>query len=166
MTATYIALATITLTSNDSEVLFSSIPSTYRDLVLVVTGATNEAATDSSVAMRINGDTGSNYSWIYAWGTGSAAASGASADSRIFVGRLPGFSSASSPGTIIIQTMDYSQTNKHKAVLTRSNNNVGVVAMHAGRWGNTAAVTSLGISRYDFASGLVTGSTLSLYGIN
>lgn len=164
-TATYIPLATITLSSTDSSIDFANIPNSYKDLVLVVNGATSESVTDSSIALRVNSDTGSNYSWVYAWGTGSATASGSSADSRIFIGRLPGYSSASTPGTILVQMMDYSATDKHKTVLTRGNNTSGVVSMHAGRWASTNAVNTLSVSRYDFASGFVAGATFSLYGI-
>ena len=162
--STYTALATITLTSTDTEIVFSSIPATYRDLVLVIEGGTNESGAESSIAMRLNADTGSNYSWVYAWGTGSVTASGASADSRIFIGRLPG-SSVSTPGNIILQIMDYSATDKHKTSLSRSNNPATLAGMFAGRYASDSAVTSISLSRYDFAGAFKSGSTFSLYGI-
>lgn len=160
----YVALATTTLSSAASSVTFSSIPATYKDLIVVIAGGTNESGSESSIALRVNGDTGSNYSWIYAWGTGSSTASGASGDSRIFMGRLPG-SAVTTPGNIILQIMDYSATDKHKTTLSRANNPATIAGMFAGRWASTSAVTSVSLSRYDFANGFTAGTTLSLYGI-
>ena len=163
-TNTYTALATLTLTGSDSSITFDSIPATYRDLVLVVSGNTDESGSDSSTALRINGDTASNYSWVYMSGDGSSTTSGSSADSRIFIGRLPG-NSQSIPGTILLQFQDASATDKHKTVLTRGNNTAGIVSAHAGRWANTNRITSVTLSRYDFAGNFRSGSTFSLYGI-
>ena len=57
--------------------------------------------------------------------------------------------------------MDYSATDKHKTVLIRANHPGETVAC-AGRWANTAAITSITINT---ASTFVIGSVFSLYGI-
>ena len=57
--STMTPIATNTLTAVASSVTFSSIPSTYTDLVLVLQGSFDSA---DDVRFRFNGDTGSNYS--------------------------------------------------------------------------------------------------------
>jgi hypothetical protein len=155
-TPTYTPLATVTLGTTAASVTFSSIPATYRDLILVYNGTVN-VGTDARV--RLNGDSGSNYSWVAMFGNGSTTGSPSSGSAT---GMTLGY-----PGTgltnIICQIMDYSATDKHKTALSRSSNAAVVVSAHAGRWANTAAVTSLGIESIDVT--FQSGSTFNLYGV-
>ena len=155
-TATYIALANLTLTGNDAEIVFSSIPATYRDLVVI---AYNKNATGiAGCRMRLNGDTGNNYSYVSMDGSDAGATSGGQADSSLNIAV-----STNEFGTALFHIMDYSATDKHKTVLGRGNAGGIYTRAGAGRWANTAAVTSVTITTnaYDFVS----GSTFSLYGI-
>jgi hypothetical protein len=151
MTQTYRPLATVTLGSSASSVTFSSIPATYRDLILIAAanGSSNE------LNIRFNGDSGANYSRVVAYGPGptSFAQTG---NTSIQTGIGTSNFQAS-----ITQIMDYSATDKHKTVLNRGS--TSVVAMGASRWANTAAITTLLCSAGSgtFAS----GSTFSLYGV-
>lgn len=152
--ATYIPLATHTLTGNDTEVIFSSIPNTYRDLILIVDGT---ASPTTNIFIRFNGDnTNSNYSRVFMLGTGSTTQSGSTAlnDWGVLV--------SSGRSTNILQFMDYSATDKHKTALIRSNNGgtLDVIA-YAGRWANTAAINQISV----VATTMLTGTTLNLYGI-
>jgi hypothetical protein len=62
-TSTYVALATTTLGATAASVTFSSIPATYRDLVLVYNGTTSA---NIGVDVEFNGDTNSaNYSRVF-----------------------------------------------------------------------------------------------------
>ena len=157
-TFTYIPLATYTVTgSSDTEVVFSSIPSSYRDLVLVVNG-TQTANTANGGWMRLNGDSSNSYSRVRMRGSGSATSSdilsGTEMEAMVFFDAVT---------THIIQIMDYSTTNKHKIVLGRTTGiDFGPVSI-AGRWANTAAVTSITLGVY--ARQFSVGSTFSLYGI-
>ena len=158
-TPTYTALATITLSSSASSVTFSSIPSTYRDLVLVV-NATQAAS--KNVQMRINGDSGSNYSDVIAFGYSGGTVSNSASGAQIRLST----SSIGSNWQTTVQIQDYSATDKHKTILQRENTDTTYVKMLAGRWASTSAVTSISLGSYtgdtgDFAS----GSTFSLYGI-
>lgn len=159
MTATYIALATITLTSTDSEIVFSSIPATYRDLVLVYTGT--NATGLAGFRLRLNGDTTSVYSTVNMNGDNNGNAnSSAQTETSANLGV-----SSTGQSSNIVQIFDYAQTNKQKTMLARGNSmSPSFVRASAGRWANTAAVTSVTVSTfaYDFNS----GSTFSLYGIN
>jgi len=152
-TPTYTALANITLGSSASSVTFSSIPATYRDLVLVVVGT---ATADATWGLRFNGDTGSNYPYVEMNGDGASTTSTTSTLTFFRIGRTTG-----TQGTTIIQIMDYSATDKHKTGLSRTGPANEIVRAVASRWANTAAITSIVTNNVTFAS----GTTLSLYGI-
>jgi hypothetical protein len=159
MTATYDLIASNVLTTNVSSVTFSSLPSTYRDLVLVIRSNTSN---NGNPRIRFNSDTGSNYSQVRMTGNGSTATS---ATSTTFAGIITGdFAYAGSSSSYIVQIMDYSATDKHKTVLSRANESAGAVEAIAGRWANTAAVTTLTID--EFSGGTFSsGGTFYLYGI-
>jgi hypothetical protein len=76
--ATYVPIATANGTGSNSTITFSSIPSTYTDLVLIIGGGSTSASVVSQ--LQFNGDTGSNYSWTALYGTGSAASSARSSN--------------------------------------------------------------------------------------
>jgi hypothetical protein len=58
-TPTYTPLATVTLGSSASSVTFSSIPGTYRDLILIFDGT--GSGTTGNLRMTFNGSTLSNF---------------------------------------------------------------------------------------------------------
>ena len=154
-TPTYTALATRTLTSTAASVTFSSIPATYRDLIVIYQGSTSAVA---GVIARVNGDSGSNYTLVRMIGNSSGAISSAATDSYFPMVYSGNPQSALS----ILQIMDYSATDKHKSALTRTTHtSQSVVEALASRWANTAAITSIAISGGTFT----VGSTFSLYGV-
>lgn len=147
-TPTYVPLATTTVTS-DSSVTFSSIPATYRDIIIVVRGNLSGAA---DVYLRFNGDSGNNYSFVQMAGpVGSSAAT-------------LSFAQISNTGagefSAIASVMDYSATDKHKTFLSRSNGDI--VRAWACRWANTNAINQIEIA----TTSTWTTATLSLYGVN
>jgi len=163
-TNTYTPLATLTLTGGDSEIVFSNIPATYRDLIVVA--QFQMSGTSSASRLRLNGDTGANYSGVWATGTGSGSG-GSGSESGATGARIIGasFGPDNTFGNqLILQVMDYSATDKHKTVLSRYSGAATEVQMTASRWANTAAVTSVTI--YDvLGQTYQSGSTFSLYGV-
>jgi hypothetical protein len=157
-TPTYTPLATVTLGSTATSVTFSSIPATYRDLILVVIGKSG-TGTEVNLALRPNNDSG-NASRVFMFGDGSSTASGAFTDA-LFVGTLP--TSGSNNTTSITNIMDYSATDKHKTMLQRSNTTASFVSAQALRWGSTSAITSIVLLVATQSIGA--GTTLNLYGI-
>jgi hypothetical protein len=153
-TPTYTALANITLGSTATSVTFSSIPATYRDLILVYSGTSTSV---SGVEGRFNGDSGTNYSLVRMFGTGSPGSSSATTNYFPVV-----YTGLPITALSIVQIMDYSATDKHKTVLTRAGG-AGYTTTEAlaSRWANTAAITSINILSIGFTS----GSTFALYGI-
>jgi hypothetical protein len=152
-TPTYSPLATVTLGASASSVTFSSIPATYRDLILVFAGS---ATALSSPGVRLNSDTGSNYSDVTMNGSGSVASSAAETRSFALLGRM-----STSQSVSVIQIMDYSASDKHKTMLGRGNAADDFVRAAAARWANTAVVTSVSVMNATFNA----GTTFSLYGV-
>jgi hypothetical protein len=161
-TATYIALANITLSGTDSEIEFASIPATYRDLVLVITGGISSGV--ANVRMTLNSDTtDANYSWVQMSGTGSATSSTTPSNGEQRYINYFGYPEADLHMNILVNLMDYSATDKHKTYLSRANQADNGVTALAGRWGNTNAVTNIKIT--PTASTFRADSTFALYGI-
>jgi hypothetical protein len=161
-TPTYTPLATVTLGSAVSSVTFSSIPATYRDLILVVNGSHSN---QSYSRMRINGDTGSNYSAVDMKGNSNGATSATGTYTTIDI--IWNEITSNSQYLSTVNLMDYSATDKHKTLLVRakgtaSNGGLSTFA-DSWRWANTAAITSLNL--YASTGTYNVGSTFSLYGV-
>jgi hypothetical protein len=158
-TPTYTALATVTLGTAVSSVTFSSIPATYRDLILISDCST---ASNSGIEFRINGDSGSNYPVVMMRGTPAGVSSATNSGTYL----LTAFSQALSNQryNTIVQFMDYSATDKHKSVLIRTNydNGASVEAL-AGRWASTSAMSSLFFQSN--VGNFNAGSRFDLYGV-
>jgi hypothetical protein len=159
-TPTYIPLATVTLGSSASSVTFSSIPATYRDLILVMNSKV--VSSTASVRARFNGDSGSNYPRVAMSGDGSRTLSVADTQSFASISGATSVSDAFSYNSVT-QIMDYSATDKHKTVLSRANNTSNEVSAIASRWANTSAITSVEV--FVSSGSYDTGSTFALYGI-
>jgi len=152
-----VPLATTTLSTTASTVLFGIFPSTYRDLRIVVSFA---ATTDGNLGIYVNGDTASNYSQVNMRGyaTSSIASStstGGAINSNYNTGSGTGWV------TNTFDLLDYSQTNKHKTILIRANH-AGEIDAIVGRWASTSAITSIVLTS---GNTFAVGSTFSLYGI-
>jgi hypothetical protein len=168
MPSTYTPIATQTLVSTTASVTFSSIPSTYTDLILVTNSANNDGS--NSLYFRFNGDTGSNYSANYLYGDGSTVGFGGGTGSGPF-GLMAYYAT---PSTVvggsnsIFNVMNYSNTTTFKTAFGRANA-IGSfypgAEMLVNTWRSTAAINSITIL---FSAGGVTfspGSTFTLYGI-
>jgi hypothetical protein len=161
MPQTYTPIATTTLASTAASYTFSSIPATYTDLVVVAT-ARNTTATYTAT-IRLNGDSGSNYSSTQLYGNGTTAGSNRDT-SRTSIDNIYAASSADTANvfnTTLVHIMNYANSTTYKTVLSRSNLNIQVAAS-VGLWRSTAAITSVGIFS---ASNFAAGSIFTLYGI-
>ena len=158
----YTALANITLGSSAASVTFGSIPSGYRDLRIVFTAATSA---NSNNIMQFNGDTGTNYSGVWAGGTGTTTTSGTY--NTTFMGTDSSSFTTPTLGdtTHLLQIMDYSATDKHKTVLIRGSRAAGRAEMIAARWANTSAITTILLKPNNGSYTWLAGSTFELYGV-
>ena len=165
MASTYTPIGTTTVSGTSTTVVtFNSISGSYTDIIIIANG-TNGVATEN-VEMRLNNDSGANYSRTILSGNGSSATSGRSTSSTQLRLDVTGYWNTTNPSTTIIQLMNYSNSTTYKTVLVRSNNpSVGVDAL-VGLWRSTAAITRVDLYP-TVASGdyFASGSTFTLYGI-
>ena len=152
MPKTYTPIATQTLTTSAASITFSSIPSTYTDLIMVFNGVA-----DNNVSLRFNSDSGTNYSSTRIRGDGSSASSSRFTSIASMYGSYdPGIS------TSTWQIMNYSNSATYKTALNRGGGSGTNVEAYVGLWRSTAAITSVTV----IVNGTFSiGSTFTLYGI-
>jgi hypothetical protein len=153
-----------TTVSSTGSVVISNIPNTFQDLFLIVNARTDSANTSSAV-LRFNNDSGNNYSSTMFYGTGSAVTSERyTNESFIRVGYAIGSSETASAFSInAIHILNYANTSTFKTAINRDasdRNGAGLVQLTSGLWRSTAAISSIW-----YATSLVAGSTITLYGI-
>lgn len=156
--STYTPIATTTLGSSQSSITFSSISQSYTDLICVVNGVIS--ATDKSLLVRINGDSGSNYSSTFFYGDGVNVVSARGSNENLFLaGRLGNVQSNST-----INFQNYSNTTTYKTMLARGNNTIGLVLANVSLWRSTAAISSIVLS-LESAANFNSGTKATIYGI-
>jgi len=163
-TNTYIALDKKTVTgSAAASVEFTSIPSTYTDLVVVING---QVSSNVTVSCQINGDTGTNYSTTELYADGSYINSfRSSTNAQIAV---MGIGAQVNSGTQWVSTLNfqnYSNTTTYKTVLGKTAAPATGVNTIVGLWRSTSAINSIKLLGYAGASSFTVGTTFSLYGI-
>lgn len=161
MASALIPLANITLSSPTTNVTFSSITGLYRDLLLVC-NTTSAVYTGDYIAMKLNGDTGSNYTVV----TMGNVSGGNSLNSSHYANSSTGWLAIQGGvnATTHINIMDYAQTDKQKAWISRAGAADYGIEMVAGRWASTAAITSInvyGVNGWNWTA----GSSFALYGV-
>ena len=157
--STYTPIATTTFSGSATSYTFSSIPSTYTDLVLVCNIFNSSSA---NTYVRFNGDSGTNYSRTQLSGNGTSATSGRVTSTN--AGYIDAVPTQTPQENIIVSFQNYSNTTTYKTYLARSNNASTGVQAAVGLWQNTAAINTILIS---CDSGTMTsGTTLTLYGIS
>lgn len=156
------ALANFTVSTAQSSVTFSSIPSGYRDLRVVITGS---VSADNVIAIVLNGDTTTtNYFYVNAYA--QSGSTGSQTNNSYYFGVF----GTNGPNMATLELFDYSATDKHKTALSRFyRHNASATyndtsGMYVLRWANTAAVTSLRLDAT--TSTFAVGSTFTLYGIS
>lgn len=159
------SIATALTTSSTSEIVFSSIPSTYAHLHIRMSTLQDSQV---NVHVQINGDTGSNYYWHELFGDGSSPASGYSsgAVNHIKTGYTHNTGTYYS-GSSVVNILDYTSSNKKVVnAFTGSNADAtgsGYVLNRSGHWTSTSAITSL---RFFTNGGNFKANTrIALYGI-
>lgn len=166
MPTTYEPISTTTLSTATATVTFSSIPQTYTDLVLIVSGTMS--ASGNTVYARLNGDSGANYSQTYLGGTGSASFTGRSSNNTAGCG-LGGYQLGYTTNifNIVANFQYYSNTTSHKTVLSNFADSTipgGATETLINLWRNTSAITSIEV-RPNTSHNFNSGSTFTLYGI-
>jgi hypothetical protein len=152
-----------------SSIDFSSIPSTYTDLAIYLSGrTTSNAGQNWSVTRGTFNGSSSNWSYRGLYGDGSSASSSSNASSSEFGSGNSSLTTANSFGSIFIYIPNYnSSNNKSVSVdfVTETNATTALSGLIANLWSNTAAITSIGLPM-NAAYGLwAQYTTAYLYGI-
>lgn len=159
----YIPLANTTIGVAAASVTFSSISSSYRDLVLVITGLNN--STNSSPSLRFNTDTGSNYTTVSMEADGTSTFSGTNSNTSLLSSFNYSTLTTGGISNTIFNIMDYSASDKFKMALARGNYASGAVAFSFGRWVNTGAITTVQVLTGNGTS-YAAGATFALFGVS
>lgn len=180
MPSTYNAIATATATGSTQNFTFSSIPATFTDLRIIISGRSDEATAISNCNIYFNNASGVSGQWVYMWSRGQGnqttpAFAANSTNSVWFPVSTFAFPAASGASTnanafFIIDVLDY-RSSWYKiaylegvvgyALATTTNNRTG---NSVGMWKSSAV-----INRIDLQSGgaanWAAGTTATLYGI-
>jgi hypothetical protein len=165
----YESIATVTLSSNQTSISFTSISSAYTHLQLRCFVRMNRSDVADNMGVQFNSDTATNYSWHNVRGDGSGVGvENGTSVSYMYINDLAGNTATSGIfGGAIIDILDYADTNKYKTIRVLSGNDrngAGGIAFSSGNWRSTSAISSISLSgRY--GSGFISGSTVALYGI-
>jgi hypothetical protein len=110
--ATHTLISSQTLGGTTASVTFSSIPSTYNDLKLVVSARGDVSALLGAVKVAFNGDSATNYSYTNLLGNSSAASStrASSATSDLIINQDDATATASTFGSCEIYIPNYNST--------------------------------------------------------
>lgn len=160
MPATYEKISTTTLGSDTSDINFTSIGSGYTDLRLVLTYIHSGGGYNR---VRLNSDTGSNYSDTVLYSLGSYQDTGAT---YIDFGSGLGTGNSTTPAFLTLDIFSYAGSTFKTILgtLSSDNNGAGYVVRTVGLWRSTSAITSVNL--VSMGSGnYKTGTTATLYGI-
>lgn len=163
------AMALITstkLAAAATNITFTSIPNTYKDLVITGQVRSSGAAATDPVKLQINADTAANYD--YHRENSFGAASGVAAVSIEIAEVSAAGGAATVANSFNMEICNYVGTDFHKMVRCYSEvvyaaggGNI-IRTLASGRWLSTSAVTSLKV--FSVANNFVIGSVISLYG--
>ena len=167
MATTYTLIASSTAGSGGaSSIDFTSIPSTYTDLVLKISLRQNQA--NNNIRMTFNGSS-SGYSERMVFGTGSSAASTSASATYFNLMYSDGTGETSntfSNNEIYIPNYAGSAAKSYSAETANENNATYALSdMRALLWSGTAAITQIQISAAT-GNNLAQYSTAYLYGIS
>jgi len=173
MANTFELIASSTVGSGGaSDITFSSIPSTYTDICVLLSGRSTASFTRRILRLRINGSsTTTDYSGRDLIGSGSAASSGTQAagdSSYIQIFDLPAANAtASTFGNISIYIPNYANSTTYKSVsvdaVAEDNITTAYMSLLAGIYNQNTAITQIYLA--PDSGNFAEYSTAYLYGV-
>ena len=164
-TATYDKIATTTLGSAASSITFSSIAASWTDLRLVFCPI--GSVSGNSIRMRLNSDTGTNYSDTVLYGNGTSANSYNDV-SVTFLTLSIGGTRATISNLYTLDFMSYAGST-YKTSLMNINEDQNAAGSYGGvgvqLWRSTSAITTILLYLSGTSQTFGTGTTATLYGI-
>jgi hypothetical protein len=165
--STYDPIYTTTLTTAQASIDFTSIPATYTDLVLVVTGRCDSANVSREIRVRFNGDSSGTYSITRMVALiGNTLFTDRTINANdLSMGVFPSGNQGNTAdkGSAIWHINDYANTSKNKSILGRTNDPLDWITAVTGLWRSTVAINQVTV--FFTTSNFIAGSTATLYGI-
>jgi hypothetical protein len=157
-------IATQTLTSDQPNIIFTSIPQNFTDLVLFISGRTDRALEGDGFSLRFNGNQ-SGYSQRRLIGAGSGSPSSDTQLNSFFT--TANNATANTFGNSSIYIPNYAG-NANKSYsndgVSENNATTSYAGINAGVWANTAAINSITLTP-EGGTVFRANTTASLYGI-
>ena len=166
---TYVALAKTVLTGSQTTITFSSIPSTYTDLLLVFSSAVGSGgSTGAYLAFNNEGTSGTLGSVRVLEGRGASVTNSSGTSSTIYIDRCNVVNVANTFSNAEVYIPNYTTANNKAISITsvvegNSASTDVYIDLIAALWRNTATINRIDIS--PSASQFVSGSRFDLYGI-
>jgi hypothetical protein len=167
MATTYEAIATVTVGAGGaSSISFSSIPNTFKDLLVKISARNNRADTTDHILIGFNGST-SSITNRQLYGFATSVGSITSVPRSVgFVNSANATANTFSNNEIYIPNYAGSNNKSYTADAVDENNTSGDNGLWftAGLWSNTSAITSIEFTN-NIGTSFVQYSTATLYGI-
>lgn len=167
-------IAEVVLGASQSTISFSSIPATFRNLVLVVNARCDIAVSGQNAYIEFNGDTGANYSESFfdtngtTMGTGNSTSSSPTTCTFLFIAGASATANLCTSAKVFIN--NYAGTTFSKNAVaqlftpTALGSTTGLILINQGlNWNSTAAINTILIG-LTAAGNFIAGSTFTLYG--
>jgi aspartate/tyrosine/aromatic aminotransferase len=169
---TFTLISSVTVGSGGaSTVSFSSIPTTYTDLLIKISGRTNRSNSEVDLFnISINGNSSAVYSAKVLYGTGSSTASGTDTSQTTLTSTAlanGNTATANTFGNTEVYIPNYTSSNAKSISadgVSENNGTTGFQWMAAGLFNSSSAITSLTFSPAN-SSLILQYSTFYLYGI-
>jgi hypothetical protein len=165
MPITYNKITSATVGSGGaSSIDFNSIPNTYTDLIIKLSG--RSSAANNSISMSFNGSS-ANFTNRHIFGSGSTVGTGSRTDFYHSSVVNESVYTANTFGNTEIYILNYASSNNKSFSIDGLNENNATLAyttLISGLWSNTAPITSISIA--PGGGTFVQYTTATLYGIN
>lgn len=167
----YEHLGTTVLSSSQASVTFtlpSNAATEYKHLQIRTVTRTNRADTDDNLILRLNADSGANYSWhrLGMTTSGGLSSQGGGGFTGFYARTSASTNTSSSFGVGVIDILDAFSLSKNKTIrgMDGQTGTYGAVSLASSAWLSTSAVTSLVFSM-NYGTSFNVGSRFSIYGV-
>lgn len=165
-----VLISSSTLASAAASFDFTSIPATYKDLIIVLSGRGSVAANTCDCYVRLNGDSGNNYAWEQILFHHTTNSSGAiDPTNAMLAGYISGNSSpANSASSFEARICNYANAIYHKDMISSNGKDTGTgtsniyAAQIWSKWRSTAAINRVTV--IPTSGNFNVGTICSLYG--
>ena len=171
MANTYVKIASVTVGSGGSNTItFSSIPSTYTDLVIKLSGrSTGTSANWTSINVKPNGSTSSSNRVLYGNGSSVSSYSSSSGTGTVSSWNSSATTTSSTFANVEIYIPNYTSSNYKSVYIdvgTENNGASALIALVGFLYESTSSITSLTLESTAGEGDFTQYSTAVLYGIS